>query len=512
MKKIEIEGLNFLAEIDWRGTSENQTISEYIKINEITNKKGFIINPAVKNSDLYPMLGLFNSNEKVGRCPSLLGVMTAANRKFNKEQEEIGNLSTNWLVLLKIDGTSDSYWSCIIIDGMPYLTSITDKIVSFSDFIIGVENLIDIINPNSKDNLGSTFNLIVNESNPAIDNLQKELDININQIDLIELYKKNKSVAKIKTLKTNKVLIILAIIAIVGGYYYYNYQQNLAEEEEQARKILVRQQEEERKLSQIKKYIVEYEIAKKEAINNSIKNAEQNLNETLSNNQVGDILNAWLDIIHNVPLDHIGWKLVNINCSVIDMIKPYCDINLKRDTFGLNKLLLSKYGSLNLQINGDSANYTISSKNPIKQVNTNYKNLNDKQYFTKNVMTNFETVNIADIGYDVGEASEITYPIMLPSPPLGVDQNMEISPIETGISKGEYNMEGDDIWRLKGLIPYLKDNSLGINRLNIDFTEASHSAWKLNGDYYIKIRDNMIIPQIPEATIGLNTNEMGFNN
>lgn len=505
MKKIEIDDLSFLAEIHWVGVPENQKISEYIKDNDIQDKKGFVINPPSKDFGT-PLIG-FYGNEKIGNLKSILGIITNANRKLNKEIERDGGLLKNWVVILKIDDV-DKYWCCVIKDGMPFLRQINDAVLDFDDIVMGIDEITEILSANDE----SEFNIISNEDNNKILALAEDLGLNVTHIDLVDLVKKNKSIAKLKTLKTNKVLPIIVIIFFVGAFGFYKYQQGIEEEEEINRNKILQQQQEEQRLNEIKKYMVEYEIAKKESINNSIKMAETNLNDLLSTHQVNNILKSWLNILYNIPLDHIGWKLTNINCSIQDTV-PYCDVFLQREMFGINKLLLDKYGSLDVKINGNTANYTIKANSEINSINANYKNLTDDKYFIKNIMSNFEIINIADINYNVENASEITYPIMLPNPPLGVNQDTNIQPIMTGVSKGQYNLDGNGLWQIKGLIPYLKDNSLGINNLNIDFSgDITESNWKLNGEYYIKTRDEMIIPQIPEATIGLSSDSFNGDN
>lgn len=487
MQKIELGKKNITIGLVWStlntiDSSSSKAIKAFLQENNDV-KKGIIIKGEEES-----MIAAIPADEKM-IAPSGAAWLTAANKKQNarqlKENSEFEHF--NWIVVQAVDPNDDKFWVVIVEKGIP--TANSDVICSRREIMNIVKDISD-----SQD-VGS---FILYSDDEEIYNDYKEAEtIAVERKTFEELIKGVPVRYKPRQLTGLNPKVLYAVFGIlvigVAGYLYNDWASEKALMEQQAKNSQQQQQTEQQKL----KAQAEYEAQKKVVVEQAISDAKSGLNDLISKGISKSTINGWSDIIDKVPMAHDGWKLVSLDCSLNENV-PACIVNLDRGELGINRTLMQDFPDVN--INGDKASYVLTGES-IPFPKRNFETLPNVRYFKMETQSKMQEIKFGDVKHAFDASNEITKDIALPQPPVGVTQDTNIEPIRMGVSTGPVHVEGTGLWQLRGLAEVMNDSTLNVKTLNVTFggDDMKVSSWKLEGDYYVKVADQMTIPTIPPS-------------
>lgn len=502
MKNIQLNKKTIAVDVNWNALDVNKIKDDLKSQRESGNKNGIIIK-CRDSGESTAVVGIVPEKMKT---PSGAAWLAASNQKFNKKPSTFNSNKfrmnedseidfKNWFVLLKTEENDevDNLWLCLIENGTPKVTfdKICDINTAFQDLTSFFGN---------SDNEESGYILITDlENSPEITEAISALDkmeyIFTNFDALTKgVPVKYKPEVLAKTIDPRILLGILLGVAGLGAYYAYE----MWDEERQQNAALIasqaqRQQSEQQKLQ----LQVKYEKDKKQVVEETIKKANDTLNQLISIGTSKLTIDAWLSLINKIPLTHSGWKMAQITCGLTDNI-PACKIDLDRGDIGINRTLLQDFPDV--LINGDKASYTLTGE-PIDFAKRNYENLPNSKVFTMETLSNLQEVKFSEVKHAVESSNEITQTITLPAPPVGITQEMTIPPIKMGVAAGAVHVEGTGIWQLPGISTVMNDPTLTVTSLTITTggDDLKNNGWKLEGSYFIKVADKPTIPLIPPS-------------
>lgn len=487
VQKIELGNKKITIGIEWfalntSDTSIKKAIKSFLDDNKEI-KKGIVI-----RGDDEVMLGAIPTDEKI-LAPSGAAWLTAANKKQNARLEKEGNESglSNWIVVQDIDPNDDKYWVVVIEKGIP--TADSDIVCSYTELLTIVKSITDY-------DRGDSF-ILYSDSQSICDYFGETNAIDVEKKTFDELVKgvparyKPRQLAGINPLA---IYGILGFIVLCGAGYFYN---DWATEKEmlemQNRASQQQQQTQQEKL----KAQAEYETQKKQVVEQTVKEAKEELNQLISNGVSKKTIDAWSDILDKVPMAHDGWKLVSVECS-LTIDTPSCTVNLDRGDLGINRTLMQDFPDVN--INGDKANYVLTG-DKLSFTKRNFADLPDVKYFKMEAQSKMQEVKFGDVKHAFDASNEITRDIALPQPPVGVTQDTNIEPIRMGVSTGLLHVEGTGLWQLRGLADVMNDPTLNVKTLNVTFggDDIKTTSWKLESSYYLKVANDITVPTIPPS-------------
>lgn len=487
MQKIELGKKNITIGLVWStlntiDSSSSKAIKAFLQENNDV-KKGIIIKGEEES-----MIAAIPADEKM-IAPSGAAWLTAANKKQNarqlKENSEFEHF--NWIVVQAVDPNDDKFWVVIVEKGIP---------TANSDVICSRREIMNIVKEISDSQDVESF--ILYSDDEEIYNDYKEAEtIAVERKTFEELIKGVPVRYKPRQLTGLDPKVLYAVFGIlvigVAGYLYNDWASEKALMEQQAKNSQQQQQTEQQKL----KAQAEYEAQKKVVVEQAISDAKSGLNDLISKGISKSTINAWSDIIDKVPMAHDGWKLVSLDCSLNENV-PACVVNLDRGELGINRTLMQDFPEVN--INGDKASYVLTGES-IPFPKRNFETLPSVRYFKMETQSKMQEIKFGDVKHAFDASNEITKDIALPQPPVGVTQDTNIEPIRMGVSTGPVHVEGTGLWQLRGLAEVMNDSTLNVKTLNVTFggDDMKISSWKLEGDYYVKVADQMTIPTIPPS-------------
>lgn len=487
MQKIELGKKNITIGLVWStlntiDSSSSKAIKAFLQENNDV-KKGIIIKGEEES-----MIAAIPADEKM-IAPSGAAWLTAANKKQNarqlKENSEFEHF--NWIVVQAVDPNDDKFWVVIVEKGIP---------TANSDVICSRREILNIVKEISESQDAGSF--ILYSDDEEIYNDYKEAEtIAVERKTFEELIKGVPVRYKPRQLTGLDPKVLYAVFGIlvigVAGYLYNDWASEKALMEQQAKNSQQQQQTEQQKL----KAQAEYEAQKKVVVEQAISDAKSGLNDLISKGISKSTINGWSDIIDKVPMAHDGWKLVSLDCSLNENV-PACVVNLDRGELGINRTLMQDFPDVN--INGDKASYVLTGES-IPFPKRNFETLPNVRYFKMETQSKMQEIKFGDVKHAFDASNEITKDIALPQPPVGVTQDTNIEPIRMGVSTGPVHVEGTGLWQLRGLAEVMNDSTLNVKTLNVTFggDDMKISSWKLEGDYYVKVADQMTIPTIPPS-------------
>lgn len=487
MRKIELGKKNITINLVWStlntlDSSSGKAIKAFLQENNDV-KKGIII----KGEEEF-MIAAIPADEKM-TAPSGAAWLTAANKKHNARQlKENGDFEhLNWIVVQTVDPNDDKFWVVVVEKGAP---------TADSDVVCSRRELLNIVKDISDGPDAGSFILYTDD---------EEVYQDFNQTGTIIVEKKTfeelvKGVPvrykprQLTGLDPKVLYAVFGIIVIgVAGYLYNDWATEKALMEQQTRNSQQQQQTEQQKL----KAQAEYEAQKKVVVEQAIADAKSGLNDLISKGVSKSTITSWADIIDTVPMAHDGWKLVGVECALSDNV-PSCNVNLDRGELGINRTLMQDFPDVN--INGDKANYILTGSS-ITFPKRNFEALPSVRYFKMETQSKMQEIKFGDVKHAFDASNEITKDITLPQPPVGVTQDTNIEPIRLGVSTGPVHVEGTGLWQLRGLAEVMNDATLNVKTLSVTFggDDMKMSSWKLEGDYYVKVADQITIPTIPPS-------------
>lgn len=537
MKRAIIGSKTCFYQLEWR-ESDKKSLSDTIKqlklkgdsyalnVKVVINKKAIYNIAGVKNKEEKNDLKIDNSAAALALCAYQKALKKPEAMNFSShtivssEMEDERNFelgsdvsAKNWVLMFTAEDketNENGFWVSIIKDGAIWLF-MPDNFYESREEIEKSGKIVDeiasIISVNDE---RSNEYMFISDRKDILDNF-KRLFYNANgtkdkifESALVSFENLVENVKQPALSKIHSTLIdpkyIIGAVALAGVAFGVNYWMDYNAEQEEQYRLMQQERGSEKKKEENLKMQQEYEELKKQTLQETLEEANKELNEAIS---VGDpqlTIAAWLDEIYKVKLNHNGWLLKEINCSIVKE-KVNCNVELARDKLATNKNLMLNYPSA--KISGDKATYTIRNEDKINYENKDYLTLPNKQSFLIDTTSTLQKLVLAGVSYSVSNEQEITKNVVLPEPPSKIiRQNMTVDPIKMGVAAGTLKLTGKGAYLLDGLKNEINDPTLKIDKIKLTIDSIGQVSWELTGNYFIKIADNPTLPEIPPSQLG----------
>lgn len=398
----------------------------------------------------------------------------------------------DWLVILPYDEQENLYWYLVVRSGMP--SPGTDSIMSkaaamslasqeFSSgsrlhFIHGDDSDFADLAQYAESSRVSTFADIVGGVSPSKVNLAPLAGSPLAALAIIGL-------------------ALLLVAAFFAWQWWSAKKAADAATEAQAQQ----QQQQEAKL---RKEAADYDKAVETAVLGAFGKGAKQISDAVQGPSPSDVITAWSELVYNTSIDHAGWDVTGFDCTVKERI-PSCVVNLKRGTYGLNKVLFEDHPDATL--NGDVASYIIKS-DALPDRSTPFKEIMRGKDFNREFLSNLQLFQLAQVSYAVGEAKEVEVPVEMPAKPAslaakagkaGQSAEGETYSVKMGVSSGQITLNGDLMWQFEGMRRYMESSNLFASKATITASKGSVGGWDATVDYFIRSRAEPLLPAPPNS-------------
>lgn len=539
MKKILIGAKSYSYLAEWREVKSRKEISDAKKLMKLHNinfsltvkgvydKKNIYNIAEVEDKELKADLKIENSAgalalsayykaikkpDSFNLAPHTLKESKSVNeRPFDKTNDVNAK---NWILVFSAEDKEEGesgFWVSVIMQGSPWLENFDvfwHHAEAFKKQNILIDHIMNGIKntPNREEDF-----VFISDRKDILDKFQDIFYSNENANDksfesictsfdsLVENIKQP-SIEKVQTTLIEP-KYILGVVVLAGMGFGVNYWMEYREEMENQEQMLQSQKNSEKTKEKNLKMQKEYEELKAKTLKETLAEANRELNEKISVGDPNLTINSWLDVIYKVKLNHNGWTLKTINCSIVKE-RPSCVVELSREKLATNKNLILYYPEA--KISGDKATYTLKSEDKIDYKKQNYLTLPNPQTFLIDTVSSLQKLVLSDVSFNIGASQEITKAVVLPEPPSKViRQNMNVDPIKMGVSAGTLKLTGKGAYLLNGLKTWLDDPTLKIEKIKVSVDNGGNVSWELNGNYFVKIADEPTLPEIPPSIIGV---------
>lgn len=540
MKKAIIGTKSRLYDFMWRVSNDKQSLNENLKQLKLAGDAfSLTVKGAFNKKTNYTTAGIaskedkeeFKSDQSAGalvlsafyklmKKPESLN-LTGHQIKENKISDEKPFSSSeditakNWVMMFSAedrDSSESGYWLGIISNGVPWLVFF-DRFIQESDayseqgaIIDELSSMIESTDDKSKDftfisdrqDIIKRFEDLYYNNNALSD---KSFESIVVSFDTLVENIKHPRLEKINTSIINPVYIGVAI-ALAGIGFGINYYMGYLQEQADLQQSIKNSQDAERAKTENLKMQAEYEKLKAKTLQDTLEEANKELNEKISVGNPDLTISAWLNNIYQVKLNEKGWLLKELNCSIVNE-KVNCNVSLQKGAFAFNHdLMVSRP---NIKINNDKAIYSIKDDDTIEYKKENYNTLPGSKDFLLDTITLLQKLELAGIKYSTGNLQEITKSVTLPEPPSKmISQNMNVDPIKMGVSAGSLKLTGKGLYMLEGLKSWLSDPTLKVDTIKVVVAADGNVNWELNGNYFVKTADAPTLPKIEPSVIGVN--------
>lgn len=540
MKKAIIGTKSRLYDFMWRVSNDKQSLNENLKQLKLAGDAfSLTVKGAFNKKTNYTTAGIaskedkeeFKSDQSAGalvlsafyklmKKPESLN-LTGHQIKENKISDEKPFSSSeditakNWVMMFSAedrDSSESGYWLGIISNGVPWLVFF-DRFIQESDayseqgaIIDELSSMIESTDDKSKDftfisdrqDIIKRFEDLYYNNNALSD---KSFESIVVSFDTLVENIKHPRLEKINTSIINPVYIGVAI-ALAGIGFGINYYMGYLQEQADLQQSIKNSQDAERAKTENLKMQAEYEKLKAKTLQDTLEEANKELNEKISVGNPDLTISAWLNNIYQVKLNEKGWLLKELNCSIVNE-KVNCNVSLQKGAFAFNHdLMVSRP---NIKINNDKAIYSIKDDDTIEYKKENYNTLPGSKDFLLDTITLLQKLELAGIKYSTGNLQEITKSVTLPEPPSKmISQNMNVDPIKMGVSAGSLKITGKGLYMLEGLKSWLSDPTLKVDTIKVVVAADGNVNWELNGNYFVKTADAPTLPKIEPSVIGVN--------
>lgn len=540
MKKAIIGTKSRLYDFMWRVSNDKQSLNENLKQLKLAGDAfSLTVKGTFNKKTNYTTAGIaskedkeeFKSDQSAGalvlsafyklmKKPETLN-LTGHQIKENKNSDEKPFSSSeditakNWVLMFSAedrDSSESGYWLGIIFNGVPWLVFF-DRFIQESDayseqgaIIDELSSMIESTDDKSKDftfisdrqDIIKRFEDLYYNNNALSD---KSFESIVVSFDTIVENIKRPRLEKINTSVINPVYIGVAI-ALAGIGFGINYYMGYLQEQADLQQSIKNSQEAEKTKTENLRLQAEYEKLKAKTLQDTLEEANKELNEKISVGNPDLTISAWLNNIYQVKLNEKGWLLKELDCSIVNE-KVNCNVSLQKGAFAFNHdLMVSRP---NIKINNDKAIYSIKGEDTIEYKKENYNTLPGSKDFLLDTITLLQKLELAGIKYSTGNLQEITKSVTLPEPPSKmISQNMNVEPIKMGVSAGSLKLTGKGLYMLEGLKSWLSDPTLKVDTIKVVVAADGNVNWELNGNYFVKTADAPTLPKIEPSVIGVN--------
>lgn len=540
MKRIVIgTGKSYFYNFNWFASKNKKTISETIKTYKT---KGFQYAINVKGNyqkqSVFSVAGVKDKESKADlklESPVAALVLNAFYKR-NKKPDSINfdshqikysgeekakkfdfskdETAKNWIVMFTAEEKGEEkndngYWLAIITDGEPHL-KFFDKFYTSNDGFRCQGEIIEELQDFMEDSEDrSKEYLFISDREDVLSNFEHffyQSEKLKNKAFESALVGFDTFIENIKPPQINKISTtiidpkyIVGLVAIAGIGYGGLQWMDYMEEQEMLEQSMRSKQKTEKTKEENLQMQKEYEELKIKVLQETLEEANKELNDKIS---VGDpvmTISDWIDVVYKVKLNHSGWLLKTIDCSIVKE-KTKCTVELNRDKLGLNKNLILNYPKAN--ISGEKATYILEGDDKINYERQDYLTLPDIKSFLIDTQSSLQKLTLGGVNYSIGASSEITKEVVLPEPPSKVImQDMNIAPIKMGVEAGTLKLSGKGAYLLNGLKDWINDPTLKVEKMKITVDNNGIISWDISGYYFIKKADKPTLPEIPPSTI-----------
>jgi hypothetical protein len=204
-------------------------------------------------------------------------------------------------------------------------------------------------------------------------------------------------------------------------------------------------------------------------------------------------------------MDQSGWRMTEIDCA-LDGNQPVCTINLDRNTYGVNRILLQDHPDA--VINADKATYIVRAPESAPR-SSPLTTLVSPMDFQVGLLSDIELLRGLDIQHVATASTDISKSVALPPKPsilpaavAGAGQPaaepITSITIQTGVAQGDLKISGDQMWMLAGLGPIMDQPSIALKTLVLTISsDVSKVGWELDASYLLRTKSQPVIPVVP---------------
>lgn len=489
MKIIDFGSEKYLIGLDWKNVEKKELKKAFVDFSKQNKDVKYSV---ITNFRDKASIGLIHDSNKKPAHHSALAHLALANAKqissnTNNSQEVI-DVSLAWICVEELSDKESAnenkeYWIGVVVDGQPFAKG--DAVVKEKDIKEEVLELVQTLKLLGNVNIFTPKDeikaLLVSE-------LYAEENVHFSNTDFISLVESVKYDAVLKrniVYNSNLIYALLGFGVLGAAYFGYNYYEEWKAEREAIeyeQGLLLDKQ-------QLEQALLKYEKDKREALEKSIQDAENSLNEMLTRVSFGQTVESFNKLIGNLKIEETsGWDKKSVECSIQENI-PKCTIHFTRTPEkGTIASIIKTYPSIEIIENGDEAKLDIDGA-VLNREDGNYHQLFDINDFKVRVVSKLQSLEANNIEKEIGVFNETSFPITIPDAPNGISQPIISEVIKLGVSKGSFKLSGDGLYRFHDLKKHLENHKLYLNKFSLDFNEHK---WEIQGEYFIKTNESNV--------------------
>ena len=491
MKLVRFKNIPVVINLDWvalpADQSERSATKAALEQSKGNKPKAGVV---VKYGGV-TLLGLGPPGAKVINGPSAAAWLSMANQKAIDQpvtqsagMPSTGSGSSNdWIVVENLgDG---NYWLVIIRDGVP---------LPGTDVTFNRETTLDLVREAVE-----TAPFIVYSTDEGIRDDAPSGTI-VDNKGFAELVKGTKpGKAAMRTISGVSVKFLAALggfmllVLLWFGYSFYAKQKQL----EELRIASAREVAEQNKMMAKDKSMYASQAA--QAVINALETGERDLNTALASPSPDDAIRAWVEMVKSVSINQNGWNLTSISCSSEKDGTPTCKVNLNRNEFGINRILMEDHPDA--VIVGDTASFVLRGPVPVRR-DTNFRGLVRSDAFSSSFVSDLQMLHLAEVKYMIGDSTDVVAAVTMPPVPASIfkpgsnDPVPAPGPVKMGVASGALTFTGDAMWQAEGLREFLRHSNIEAKSLDVAVADMEIGSWSLIAAYYIKNAPEPILPVV----------------
>ena len=494
MKSVRFQTIDTVIGLDWSALSGD--VSERRAIKALAEQhKGSKAGVLVKHGGV-SLMGLVPAGDKLPKVPSAAAWLALANQAAADKKPaaatsvpttESATDSNDWIVVEDIGG--QFYWFVIIREGVP---------LPSTDAVVDEETLTAVL----LETLESGPYVVYSPSAEVRGWASSAVRVEARGVsDLVAGVKPGKAMPKPLSGVSALVVVCLIFFVLAGaGWWAFSaWQKNQAAKAAE----IARLQTASKKAADLEREKSQYVASVKAAVVKALDAGDASIRASLNSPAPAETINAWVELMENVPIDHAGWTLTGFKCMGPTQGKVSCEVALKRSEYGINRLLLEDHPDAVLT--GDSATYVVAMDAPESRP-TVRSDLEGADAFNLRFVSDLQMLHLTETSYALAPSKEIVQAIKMPAAPTAkfkpgqaAKAGGSAGPIQMGVSTGNVSLKGKALWQLKGMGEFLQGPNLVVKSMSVSVSSSSFQGWSLEGAYYIRSRPEPLLPTITGA-------------
>lgn len=417
-----------------------------------------------------------------GLGPAGAGLLALANQErinASSSAQSSGLEDDVWLLIETL--SEDEYWIVFVNKGLP---------MPGGDIITSLEGVRSFLGQDALQEMPLklfTTDLNVQDYAPP-----KAQVVSQGFVELIKNIKPSKAQLKpVSGIDPIVVAIILGFVLIVAGFFGWSWYDKNQKQKAAAASAAQQAQAQSAQFEAEKRGYVE---SVQQAVLTALDQGVASVDGALSSPATKEVINAWLELVGSIPLEHSGFNATRAEC-VLEGEEPVCTVHLTRGDWGINRIFLQDYPQATLV--GNDATYVLRGPPLIKR-EANWKTLPSADRFNVGLVSDLQIISKAGVSFNQTASQDIVQKIEMPAPPANVLSRMDPnavnippSPVNLGVAKGQLSLSGSGLWQAEGFNVTLDRPGLGAMTFNVTLPAQT---WQMQLNYFIRTLPS---PQLP---------------